>query len=295
MSMPMSMPMADIDSINHIGMAVRDLSRASRCFEAMGFQLTPWSAHAGAWKPGEPVKPLGAGNRCVMFARNYLEILASEHADQPSPRIAGYLQHHQGAHIICFNSEAVEAVDARLVAAGVETSGAIPLQRDIDTPEGVRTARFQRVQFAPNDSPEGYIQAARHLTPQYIYQPQYIAHPNGCTELRDTLLVTDDLAHFALKYRQYTGQQPQQQDGAMVFHLPGFSRLSLIPLSKVSNWLPGSLLPPLPGVAAVSFHCPDLQAQQQRLLRAGFTVLQVGERLLVPAEEACGLAILFER
>ena len=35
--------------------------------------------------------------------------------------------------------------------------------------------------------------------------------------------------------------------------------------------------------------------QQQRLLRAGFTVLQVGERLLVPAEEACGLAILFER
>lgn len=293
--MSVSMTMADIDSINHIGMAVRDLSRASHCFEAMGFQLTPWSAHAGAWKPGEPVKPLGAGNRCVMFARNYLEILASEHADQPSPRIAGYLQHHQGAHIICFNSEAVEAVDARLVAAGVATSGAIPLQRDIDTPEGVRTARFQRVQFAPGDSPEGYIQAARHLTPQYIYQPQYIRHPNGCTELRDTLLVTDDLAHFVAKYQRYTGQPAQQQDGAMVFHLPGFSRLSLIPLSKVSNWLPGSLLPPLPGVAAVSFHCPDLQAQRQRLLHAGFTVLPVGERLLVPAEEACGLAILFEQ
>ena len=70
--------MTDIDNINHVGMVVRDLKATVARFEAMGFQLTPFSAHSGAWKPGEQVQRFGSGNRCVMFANNYLEILASE-------------------------------------------------------------------------------------------------------------------------------------------------------------------------------------------------------------------------
>ena len=73
---------ADIDSINHVGMAVRDLGAAARCFEAMGFMLTPYSPHSAAWKPGEAVKPQGSGNRCVMLPHNYLEVLASELGDR---------------------------------------------------------------------------------------------------------------------------------------------------------------------------------------------------------------------
>ena len=157
--------MNDIDSINHVGMVVRDLADTTTRYEAMGFMLTPFSPHSGAWKPEEKVQPLGTGNRCVMFANNYLEILANSDPAVPSTRLAAYLRHHQGAHIICFGSQKLEAVDARLRTSGVETSGVIPLQRDIDTPEGIRTAKFQRVQFAPEDSPEGYIQAAHHLTP----------------------------------------------------------------------------------------------------------------------------------
>ena len=45
--------MKDIDNINHVGMAVRDLAATVARYEAMGFQLTPYSEHSGAWKPGE--------------------------------------------------------------------------------------------------------------------------------------------------------------------------------------------------------------------------------------------------
>ncbi len=140
----------DIDNINHVGMAVRDLNETVRRFEAMGFQLTPYSPHSAAWKPGDAVKPLGSGNRCVMFANDYLEILASEDSSRPAPRITNFLKRHQGAHIICFNTEDPQGVDLRLHKAGVVTSGVIPLQRDIDTPDGAHTAKFERVQFAPN-------------------------------------------------------------------------------------------------------------------------------------------------
>lgn len=284
----------DISNINHVGMVARDLADVTRRYEAMGFMLTPYSPHSGAWKPGEPVKPLGSGNRCVMFADNYLEILASENASQPAERMTNFLRHHQGGHIVCFDSDDCNAVDHRLRAAGIETSGVIPLQREIDTPEGVRTARFERVQFAPKDTPEGYIQAARHLTPDYIYQPRYIAHPNGATRLAETFVVALDAEAMARRYGTYLAATPAHTSGSFQFRLPRGTVLTIMPAALAPAALPGTLLPPLPGIAAVSFAVSDLPAQRTRLTRGGFTVTRCGDRLLVPAEEACGLAVLFQ-
>lgn len=286
--------LSDIDNLNHVGMAVRDLPDIVRRFEAMGFQLTPYSPHSAAWKPGEPVQPQGSGNRCVMFENDYLEILASEDPARPAARISNFLKRHQGAHIICFNTPRPHDVENRLKAQGIATSGVIPLQRGIDTPDGVRTAKFARIQFAPEHSPEGYIQAAQHLTPQYIYQPRYVTHPNGCTSLRTTFVVTRDLAGFAKKYRQYTGCVETAADGIAQFDFPLGTRLILIEAAQAPRYLPGSLFPPLPAIAGVAFRCPDLKAQRTRLEAGGFAVAEAMGRLVVPAEQAGGVAIAFE-
>lgn len=286
---------SDIDNINHVGMAVRGLAATAARFESLGFVLTPYSPHSAAWKPGETVQPLGSGNRCIMFNDNYLEILASENPAAPAPRIADFLKRHQGAHIICFNSEMPDLVDQRLHKAGIKTSGVIPLQRDIDTPDGVRTAKFQRVQFAPDESPEGYIQAARHLTPEYIYQPRYIAHPNGSERLRDTIVVADDVETFARKYARYLDRPPEREDGVVLFSLSKGTRLLLITSDQARTWLPGSLMPPQPAIAAVSFVMRDLNAQRERLQRLSLPFAEVAGRLVVPAEETSGLSFIFEQ
>ena len=286
--------MPDIDNINHVGMAVRHLDDTVRRFEAMGFQLTPYSPHSAAWKPGEAVKPQGSGNRCVMFANDYLEILASEDPAQPAARITNFLKRHQGAHIICFNTEDPQAVDQRLGKAGIATSGVIPLQREIDTPDGVHTAKFERVQFAPEHSPEGYIQAARHLTPQYIYQPRYIVHPNGCTQLSTTFVVTDALDQFADMYSRYTGLPAIRQDHACQFRFALGTQLIIIDAKYAPQWLPGTLFPPLPAIAGVAFRCPNLADQRKRLTDKGFAFAEAQGRLVVPAEQASGVAVLFE-
>lgn len=290
----MASALSDIDNLNHVGMAVRDLADIVRRFEAMGFQLTPYSPHSAAWKPGETVQPQGSGNRCVMFANDYLEILASEDVARPAARISNFLKRHQGAHILCFNTQRPQDVEARLRAEGIATSGVIPLQREIDTPDGVRTAKFARIQFAPEHSPEGYVQAAQHLTPQYIYQPQYIVHPNGCDSLRTTFVATSDLDGFAKKYRQYTGLTAKALDHAVQFDFPLGTRLIIVDAAYAPHYLPGSLFPPLPAIAGVAFRCPDLKAQRARLLDHGFAVAEAQRRLVVPAEQACGVAVAFE-
>lgn len=285
----------DIHSINHVGMAVRNIEATADRYEALGFLLTPYSPHSGASRPGEPVTRMGSGNRCVMFSNNYLEILANEDPAHPSPRLASMLRHHQGGHIVCFGTEDVSAVDRRLVHGGFKTSGVIPLQRDIDTPDGARTAKFERVLFSPDASPEGVIQAARHLTPQYIYQPRYIAHPNGCTEVSSAVIVVDDMQGYSERYRQYTGIASESTaDGAACFRFSLCSRLLLMDSAAAARYLPGSLHPPVPGIAAIGFRCPEMARQVARLNASGIPFMEAGSRLIVPAEEASGIAVVFE-
>lgn len=285
---------SDIHSINHIGIVARDLHASSHRYEQMGFTLTPFSPHSGAWKPGEPVTRLGSGNRCVMFEHNYLEMLANENPAQPSPRLEGFLKHHQGGHIICFGSEDLPSVEARLLASGLKTSGVLPLQRDVDTPQGAQTAKFERVQFAPDESPEGYIQAARHLTPEYIYQPRYTAHENGCTALSSAVVVVDDMDRFGRRYAVYTGGYPSGDERELTFEFALVSRLTLMNSATALKRLPGSLFPPIPGIAAIGFQCPKLADQAMRLRARQIPFIEVDNRLVVPAEEASGIAVVFE-
>jgi hypothetical protein len=260
----------------------------------MGFLLTPFSLHSGAWKPGDPVVKQGYGNRCVMFQHNYLEILASETAAAPSARIANFLSRHQGGHIICFGTDDAAALDSRLRADGVSTPGVLPLQRDIDTPEGMRTARFQRVQFAPDSSPEGFIQAARHLTPEYIHQPRFIAHPNQVVALSEVFLVTGDPEEFEAKYARYFGRPAKRSGFKRSFSFPLVSKVSIVAAGDAARVLPGSLLPPLPCVAGVAMQTRDLAALKSRLQKARVAFQESHGKVVVPAEEAMGLAIVFE-
>ena len=275
-------------------MAVRDMARTAARYEAMGFLLTPYSLHSGAWKQGDAVARQGYGNRCVMFGHNYLEILASENSAAPSARIANFLARHQGAHIICFGTQDPGAVGARLRAAGVSTSDVLPLQRDIDTPEGMRTAKFERIIFSPEASPEGFIQAALHLTPQYIHQPRFMAHPNRASALSKVFLVTDDPEGFEAKYTRYCGRPAERGSHERTFRFPLVSAVSIVAARDASQLLPGSLLPPLPCVAGVAMQTPDLAGLRSLLQKNAVPHHPQDGKIIVPAEEAMGLAIVFE-
>jgi catechol 2,3-dioxygenase-like lactoylglutathione lyase family enzyme len=284
----------DIHSVNHVGMAVRDMARTAARYEAMGFLLTPYSVHSGAWKRGEAVARQGYGNRCVMFRNNYLEILASENDAAPSERITNFLARHQGAHIICFGTQDPGAVGARLQAAGIVTSEVLPLQRDVDTPEGMRTAKFQRVIFSPGASPEGFIQAALHLTPQYIHQPRYMTHPNGAVALSKVFVVTEDPEGFEARYARYCGCRAERGALERIFRFPLVGAVSIVAARDVSQVLSGSLHPPLPCIAAVGVQTADLAALRARLEKSAVAHLERDHRVIVAAEEAMGLAIVFE-
>jgi catechol 2,3-dioxygenase-like lactoylglutathione lyase family enzyme len=286
-----------IGSLNHVGLAVADLDAASARYAQLGFTLTPLSVHEGSSEPGGPLAPIGSGNRCAVFAHSYLEILARVGETPPGTqnRVDRMLARHEGAHVICFGCDDAAVAERELAAAGISSSGVVALQREVDTPTGPATARFERVLVSSDLTPEGLVQAAHHRTPEHVHQPRYLQHANGATELTEVLLAVDDPGAAASRYARILGREPHAEGAVRRFELPRGSRVTIVAHSELDRLLPGSTAPPPPCIAAVTVSTRDLAALRSLLAAADIRHTPLGAtRLLVPADQALGLALVFE-
>jgi len=279
----------DIDSVNHLGIAVRDMDEASALYERLGFLLTPLSVHSGSNKPGEPVRPMATGNRCAVFPNNYIEVLGVVNPGALDWSWATFINKFQGAHIICFGCGDASVVANRLEQSNTKNSGVITLQRDIETQEGMRTAVFDCVHFDPEINPEGLIQAAHHRNPEYVHQPRYLTHPNGATSLSQLLLANDQPNEMAAKYARLTGQPVTKQGGLPAIELPLVTTLCFISPDQLNARFPGSLFAPSPAIVAASFSVKNLEDTRALIEQAGFHVVEGEGRFHVPAEQALGV------
>jgi hypothetical protein len=287
------MTRGDIDSVNHVGVAVRDMSKACTRYEALGFTLSPLSVHSGSNKPGAPVQPMATGNRCAIFPNNYIEVLGIVNPGALDWSWGDFIKRFQGGHIICFGCKDAEVVDKRVSGNGVKTSGVITLQRDIETPEGMRTAIFDCVHFDRAGTPEGLIQAARHRFPEYVHQQRYLTHRNGATSLDEVVLVTQDPEAMARHYEKLTGEGATKRADRFSIDLSLVTRLVFMKPEAIAAAFPGTLFSPVPSIAAMGFTVENLQQTADLLKREGFTLAQVGDSIVVPAEEALGVVHYF--
>src|SRR5699024_7689792 len=126
--------------------------------------------------------------------KNYVEILGlvNPQHDQAGFGWSGFLDRFAGAHIICFGCEKVDTVVERLKSNQINNSGAVVLQRDVETPDGIKTAIFDRVLIDAQHTPEARrVQAAHHRFPEYVHQERYMQHKNGAQSL-SALYITSD-------------------------------------------------------------------------------------------------------
>lgn len=283
----------DIDSVNHVGVAVRDLDRASALYEALGFTLSPLSVHFGSTRPDQPPEPLATGNRCAIFPHNYVEVLGIVNPGKPDWSWGKFLERFQGGHIICFGCKDANVVHERLSHTDIKTSDVVLLQRDIGTPDGVRTARFDCVHFDRAQTPEGLIQAARHRNPEYVHQERYLSHRNGARALSEVVLTTSDPEAKAKHYETLTNRKATRSGNRFKIDLPLVSTLIFTTPEGIADYLPGSLFSPPPSIAAMGFAVADLAKVEDLLKQGKFTVVKAGGKLIVPAEEALGVTHYF--
>ena len=156
----------------------------------------------------------------------------------------------------------------------------LQLHRDVELPEGTRTARFRSVHIRRDRTPEGILHTAEHLTPEHVHQPRYLGHPNGARGVAGILLVVPDseISAYEDRYAVIT-------NGKHLVDIVGASDLDAV--------LPGESLAEPPYFAAHGVLVEDVAKARALAERHVPTTARPGG-FFVPAQHAGGAALYFE-
>ena len=275
---------APISGIDHVVIAVRDLDRARAVFERLGFTLTPRGVHT-----------LGSQNHCVMFERDYFELLAPPPAHPAMQYYNDFLAKGDGLAAIALATDDANAAYAALRANGVEAEAPLDFARPVELPGGARDAAFRIVQLPVDQTPGCRTFLCQHFTRDVVWRPEYQRHALGATGLAGVAVVVEDPARAAPRYAQIFGTRPAPiTEGLRVD--TGSAPIALAARGKLGRRLTGAELPARarPFVAALFIRVADRAAAADTLSRGGFApvTLQDGS-YAVNAHEACGVTLVF--
>ena len=221
----------------------RPTSRRLRAeWERLGFALTPLALHKGA----------GTGNRCAMLRQGYIELIATIDPSRPSATLARFLAHHPGIHIVTFAIADEAAAAARLARAGLPANP-VASARATDGPP----ARFIRLALADADP---RLQLLRHLTPELVWQPRFLTHPNHAVALECVVMAAPEPATLAARLSRVAGVAVRPDPaGGFVLPLAQGSVRVLAP-EMVAGMFPGVAIPEPPCIAGIVLRTDDANA-----------------------------------
>src|SRR5437763_8451954 len=234
-----------IAGIDHVIIGVRDLERARMGWTRLGFTLTPRGRHLGQ----------GTANYCIMFARNYLELLGFVTRDDYAHRLEAFLARREGAMSVAFApAGSAENAAAALAALGLHPSEPRALGRQLELPEGTIVPRFSLLTLPPEETPALDCFLCAQLTPELVRRPEWLAHPNGVIGLRAIYVVRAETATLLPAYDRLFGIHEVTTTDAVADVRAGRQRILFATPDDFETMHPGvDLAPdfPLPGIAAL--------------------------------------------
>lgn len=273
-----------IRGIDHVVIAVRDLDRARRTYERLGFTLTSRGFHS-----------LGSANHCIMFGSDYIELLA---LPQPHPALAYYadfLAKGEGLAALALATGNADATYAELGAAGIAADAPLDFSRPVRLADGARDAAFRIVQLPPALTPGCRSFLCQHYTRELVWRPEYRSHALGVTGLAAVAVVAEDAVAAAQEYARLFDAAPAQiEEGLLV--ATGSAPIALSTRGKLGRRLPGVELPARvrPMVAALFLRVADRAATASVLRRSGVKPIALPDgSFAVGAGDAHGVALVF--
>jgi len=274
--------------LDHVIIGVRDLERARMGWTRLGFTLTPRGRHLGQ----------GTANYCIMFGRDYLELLGVVAADEHSDRLAGFLAQREGPMAVAFAPAGpIEDAAAALASLGLHPSEPRALGRQLELPEGTVVPRFALLKLPPAETPALDCFVCAHLTPELVRRPEWLGHPNGATGLRAIYLIADETAPLLPAYDRLFGLHEVTTTDAVAAVRLGPHRILFATADDFETMHPAIELDPgfpVPGIAALEIAVAGRDATADYLAQwqIAFDELPDG-RLVVPAREANGTILFF--
>ena len=258
--------------IDHIIVAVRDLERARADWTRLGFAPTPRGRHVGQ----------GTANYCIMFGRDYLELLGFVEPDEDSERLRGFLARREGPMRVAFApSGSVEEVAGAMTALGLHPGEPRALGRQLELPEGTVMPRFSLMSLPADETPGLDCFVCGHLTPELVRRPEWLAHPNGALGMQSLHLVVEDTAALLPAYDRLFGLHEVTTTDAVASVRVGTHRILFSTADDFETIHPGIDLDPdfpTPGIAAIELATADIAADRRLAAAASGRVRRAAGR-----------------
>lgn len=279
-----------VQGIDHVVIAVDEIDRAAADFERLGFTLTPRGRHT-----------TGSENNCIMFERDYFELLGVPVAHPVTSYYREFLQRGDGLAAIALATDDARGFHDELAADGVAVDEPVDFSRPVQLADGVKDAAFRIAQLAPAAAPAGRVFACQHFTRDVVWRPEYEQHENQVTGLERIVAVADaaQLTQVAARYGKVFGAAPQagKIGGAPRLDVPtGNTPLTFTTAAGLAQMLPGVPLTarPQPCFAALYFRSSDVMAARDALRRHGVRYLALSHTAVVVApDQGHGVALVF--
>jgi len=269
--------------IDHVVILVRDLDAAAETFARLGFALTPRGRHS-----------IGTQNHCLMFERDYLELLAIAEPHPVTTAFADFLAVAEGAGAIAFSSDDAAAAHASLQADGIAAQAPVDFSRPVALPSGSRDARFRIVQLANEATPGCRSFLCQHFTPEVVWRDEYRNHPVGLVGLAGVSIVTDAPDDTARAWDRVLGTTSAVASEDRRLRVGGAE----IVFGDREAWRSAPAAPAaraVPFIAALRLRVRDRAAAAAALERGGFDAKRLADgSLAIAAEHAHGVALVFD-
>jgi hypothetical protein len=272
-----------IAGIDHVLIGVDDLDDAGMAWTRLGFTVSPRGRHLG-W---------GTANACVMFAKDYLELLGVVDPTQFTNGLVERLALGEGALGLAWATDDAAALAHRF---GVEPRD---LARQIELPEASVLARFRNVYPDPGLTPGLSSFFCQHLTPDGVRREAWLDHPNGAIGIEGvTIVVEDPLALIPAYERLFGTHAVNRTDDVVAVHVGGHRLLFADPDDAIvlHPELAPEDLPTPPAIFLVTLRSRDLDRTADHLTDWQVPFDQTGgASIFVGADQATGTALEFLR
>lgn len=198
-----------IKGIDHVAILVADLAKAKATYRRLGFRTTPIGRHNN----------VGTANHCIMFAKDFFEILTIATPTPFNKQWADAIAEREGLWALAFASDDVHATHTGFKAAGFSPTDPAEFSRPVDLDGQVSQARFTLTYLEPTAVEGIRLFVCQHHTPDLVWRPEYLDHPNTATSLTHVTLAVDDPPSAAAAYGRITGTTPVPRPGGM--DIPG--------------------------------------------------------------------------
>ena len=268
---------AHIRGLDHVVILVRDLDRARDTYERLGFALTPRGYHS-----------LGSQNHCIMFERDYIELMAVPKPHPAFQYFSDFLARGEGVGAIALATDDADAAHAEIASAGIAAEAPLALSRPV---QDLGEARFSLVMLPPAQTPGFRTFICQHHTRDIVWRPEYQAHALGATQIAGIAVVAEDASHYA----EVFGDEPRRTEEGLLIETGSAPMLFSDP-GRIGRRLEGVNLqastPPF--VAALFIRVADRARAAAAMRRGGFSPVPLkDDSFAIGADQANGVALVF--